>query len=259
MSLIGRFLFYPVRDFAGTPADVGLAYEDVVFATTDAVRLHGWWVPGSRPATLVWFHGNAGNVSHRLDQLRLLHDEVGASVLLFDYRGYGRSEGRPTERGLYADARAALAWIRQRPASTTGRIVYFGSSLGAAVAVDLAVRAAPAGAILETPFTNTREMAASILPAALAWLVPARFDSHAKITALRCPLLFLHGSDDEIVPYAQGRRLYEIAVAPKSFVTIAGARHNDTYAVGGAEYFRHIREFLEGLDPRKAGQESPSG
>ncbi len=259
MSFLGRFIFYPVRELVGTPADVGLDYEDVVFATTDAVRLHGWWVPGSRPATLLWFHGNAGNISHRIDQLRLLHDQVGASVLLFDYRGYGQSEGKPTERGLYADARAALAWIRQRPAPDNRRIVYFGSSLGAAVAVDLAVRAAPAGAILETPFTNTREMAASVLPAPLAWLVPARFDSHAKIAALRCPLLFVHGDDDEIVPYAQGRRLYEAAVAPKAFVTIAGARHNDTYVVGGSEYFRHFREFVEGLDRRIPPRESPSG
>ena len=248
MSLLGRFIFYPETPHAGTPATVGLTYEDAWFPAADGARLHGWWVPGPRAETVLWFHGNAGNISHRLDNLRLLHDHVGASVLLFDYRGYGRSAGRPTERGLYEDASGALAHLRSRPGVAHSPIIYFGRSLGAAVATELAVRAHPSGLILETPFTSVQDMAAEILPAPLAALLPPSFDTLTRIARVRCPVLVIHGDCDEVVPYAQGRRVFDAAPEPKSLLTVAGAHHNDTYLVAGEPYFATLRRFIDEIE-----------
>jgi hypothetical protein len=226
---------------------VGLRYEDAWFPAADGVRLHGWWVAGDRPETILWFHGNAGNISHRLENLKRLHSKVGPSVLLVGYRGYGRSGGHPSESGLYADARGALAYVRSRDDVDRERVVYLGQSLGSAVAVELATRRSPRGLILETPFTSAREMAARILPGALAQIVPRLFDNLGRIPKVRCPILFIHGDRDEVVPYEQGQRLFEAARGPKAFFTIAGARHNDTFVVGGDAYFDRIREFLDSL------------
>jgi fermentation-respiration switch protein FrsA (DUF1100 family) len=247
MNPFERFIFFPDSHMVGTPAGVGLRHEEIEFEAADGVKLHGWFVPGERPETLLWFHGNAGNISHRLDNLRLLHDLVGANVFLFDYRQYGRSEGTATESGLYADARGALAHLRVRADVDRDRLVYFGRSLGSAVAVDLAVTDPPQGLILETPFFSLREMAQTILPGSIGRLVPQAFDNGGKIDRVRVPLLFIHGDRDDIVPYEQGRRLFESAAKPKAFYTIRGATHNDTYVVGGVTYFRRIREFIDGL------------
>ena len=247
MTIIERFIFFPDPALVGTPSSLSLQYEDVEFAAADGTMLHGWWVPGDRAETLLWFHGNAGNISHRLDNLRLLHDIVGASVFLFDYRQYGRSSGSASERGLYDDARGALAHVRGRPEVDPTRLVYFGRSLGSAVAVDLAVTDPPAGLILETPFTSIREMARRLLPGPLSALVPQQFDNLAKIGAIRSPKLFIHGDLDDLVPYRHGQRLFEAAAPPKSFFTIPGAGHNDTYLVGGSDYFREIAAFCDSL------------
>lgn len=247
MNLIERFIYYPEARLEGTPADFGLAHEDARFAAPDGVRLHGWWVPGRRPQTMIWFHGNAGNISHRLHNLRQLHDQVGINVLLFDYRGYGQSEGEPSEAGLYADARAALAYVTSRGDVDPALVVYFGRSLGSAIAVELARAHPPRGLILETPFTSVREMSSRLLPGPLALVVPSMFDNLAKVKELHCPKLFIHGDRDEIVPYEQGRKLYEAAPPPKGFFTIRGAGHNDTYLVGGERYFRRIETFLDSL------------
>ena len=247
MGLIERFIFFPDPMLVGSPSAIGLAYEDVEFNANDGVRLHGWYVPGTRPETLLWFHGNAGNISHRLDNLRLIHDHLGTNVFLFDYRQYGRSDGVASEEGLYADARGALAYLHGRSDIRPERIIYFGRSLGSAVALDLATTAAPCGLILESPFLSVREMARTILPGPLANIVPTGFDNRSKIAQIRCPLLFIHGDRDEIVPYAQGRQLFETASPPKAFYTIRGAGHNDTYVVGGQAYFQRLRQFIDGL------------
>ncbi|MBE0595888.1 MAG: alpha/beta fold hydrolase, partial [Desulfuromonadales bacterium] len=146
-----QFLYFPTRTLVATPAAAGLPYEEVFFAAADGVRLHGWYLPGEpgRPA-LLFAHGNAGNISHRLENLRLFHQQLGVTVFIFDYRGYGQSEGRATEEGTYADARGALAWLRGRGWEAE-RLVYFGRSLGAAVALQLALEAPPAGVVLKPP------------------------------------------------------------------------------------------------------------
>lgn len=247
MNPFERFIFFPDRGLVATPAEIGLGYEDAAIRTDDDVELHGWWVPASRPETLLWMHGNAGNISHRLDQLRLLHDLVGANVLMLDYRGYGRSRGSPSEGGLYADARAALRYLLGRPDVARDRIVYFGQSLGSAVALNLAAETPPRGLVLETPFTSIRAMARTIVPAALAFAVPNGFDNLTKVRNVHCPVLFIHGDRDEIVPYEQGRELFTAAAPPKALYTVRGASHNDVYVVGGETYFRRIREFIDGL------------
>jgi fermentation-respiration switch protein FrsA (DUF1100 family) len=245
INLIDRFIFFPEAELLATPAHVSLAYEEVWFAAPDGVRLHGWYVPGRRAETLLWLHGNAGNISHRLANLRLLHDHVGVSIFLFDYRQYGRSEGTASEEGLYADARGALAYLRGRDDVVDDRIVYFGRSLGSAIAIDLATSARPWALIVETPFTSLREMAGRMLPGPLSLMVPARFDNLSKIETIKCPVLFIHGDLDDIVPYTQGRRLFEAASPPKAFFTVRGAGHNDTYIVGGSTYFARIRDFID--------------
>jgi fermentation-respiration switch protein FrsA (DUF1100 family) len=247
MSLFDRFIYYPQADLEATPPQYGLRYEDARFAAEDGGQLHGWWLPGRRPETLVWFHGNAGNISHRLYNLQLLDRHVGVNVFIFDYRGYGQSAGAPSESGLYADARAALAYVRGRREVDQAHIVYFGRSLGSAVAVELARTQPPAGLILETPFTSVRDMSAQLLPGALTAVVPSMFDNLAKITELRCPKLFIHGDRDAVVPYEQGRRLYEAALPPKAFFTVRGADHNDTFVVGSERYFGQIEKFIDGL------------
>jgi len=246
---VERALIYvPIRELAGTPASLGLAYQEVWFQAEDGVRLHGWLIPGARPTTLLWCHGNAGNISHRLDNIREIHHRLGIGVFIFDYRGYGRSDGSPTEAGLYRDARAAREALVRSLGVPAEQIVYFGRSLGAAVALELALAHPPPGLILETPFLSVQAMANRTLPGS-GFLFKTRFDSLAKIGRFRGALLVLHGDADEVVPYEHGRRLYEAASEPKAFYTIAGAHHNDTYFVGGSEYWEAWRKFLDRLPP----------
>lgn len=241
-------IYYPVRRLESNPRAHGLHYEDVAFQADDGVWLHGWLVPGRTPWTLLWAHGNAGNISHRLENIKEFHDRLGLTVFIFDYRGYGRSEGRPSEEGLYRDARAALATLHARGDLDPERMIYFGRSLGAAVAVELALHRPPAGLILESPFLSVPAMANRTLPG-LGYLFRTRYDSLAKIGRLRVPLFILHGDQDEVVPFVHGRRLFEAAPEPKTFYAIPGAHHNDSYIVGGEPYWRAWREFLLSLRP----------
>jgi fermentation-respiration switch protein FrsA (DUF1100 family) len=240
------FIYFPDHGLIGDPADFDLPFDDVSFTAEDGVRLHGWFVPGDGDVTWLWFHGNAGNISYRLENLRLLHDELGVNVFLFDYRGYGRSEGTPSEEGTYRDGEAALAYVLSRPDVDSQRIVYFGRSLGAGVAVELAIRRPPCALILESPVPSVADLARHHYPfLPVGGLVRTKYDSLSKIGDVRVPLLVLHGDRDEIVPFDGGQRLFEAANEPKRFYTIEGAGHNDTYLVGGKDYFRALREFVD--------------
>jgi fermentation-respiration switch protein FrsA (DUF1100 family) len=233
-------IYYPTRRLEATPGEYGLPFEDVRVTAEDGVRLHGWYVPGSRPVTVLWCHGNAGNVSHRVENLRLLRDRLGVGTLLFDYRGYGESDGTPSEIGTYRDARAYRVWLRER---TAGPVVYFGRSLGAAVAAALAVEAPPAALVLETPFTSVRAMANATLPGA-GYLFRTRYDTLGLVGRIRAPVLVLHGDADEVVPFHHGQAVFAAAREPKRFFRIPGAHHNDTYLVGGAAYWEAWATFL---------------
>ena len=243
-----RFIFFPQKELVGTPAHWGIDFEDVVFPTSDGVKLHGWFVKGNSESTWIWFHGNAGNISHRLEQLMLLHSHLGVNILLFDYRGYGQSEGKPSEKGTYRDARGALDYLLSRQDVDPRKIVYFGKSLGAAVAVDLARQHEPHGLVLESTFTSVRDMAKRQYPfLPIFMLVRTKYDSLSKIGGISSPLLIVHGDRDELAPISQGRRLYEAAKDPKSFYEVPGAGHNDVTATGGEDYFKTLAEFLQSL------------
>ena len=244
-----NLIYFPLRDHDATPGALGLPHEELALATEDAVRVHGWFLPvkGSRRVVLV-AHGNAGNISHRLDRALLMQLHLAADVLLFDYRGYGKSEGRADEAGTYRDARAAYRWLREH-GHPPERIVLFGESLGSAVALELALGEKARALVLESPFTSIPDMARAVYWFLPVWpLVRTRYDNLAKVPRLAMPLLIAHGERDDIVPFAQGRRLFEAAPEPKRFYAIPGASHNDTYVVGGEPYWRTLREFLDGLN-----------
>ncbi|MFQ6671904.1 MAG: alpha/beta hydrolase [Candidatus Tectimicrobiota bacterium] len=248
-------IYYPDKILEATPAEYDLAYEDVFFPAPDGMELHGWWIPakggGAGRPVILWMHGNAGNISHRLHNARLLHDRLDVTLFLFDYREYGLSQGEVSEEGTYTDAEGAQAYVRGRPEVDAERLIYFGRSIGAAVAVELATRRAPAGLILESPMTSIPAMARAIFPwLPVRSLLSTQYDSLAKIGTIHLPLLVLHGTADEIVPFAQGQELFEAANEPKRFYAIDGARHNDTYFVGGEAYFRVWATFLEDLRKR---------
>ncbi|MCA9101192.1 MAG: alpha/beta hydrolase [Planctomycetales bacterium] len=241
-----RLIYYPDRYPAGIWQPEGLVYEDAWFTTDDGVRLHGWYVPHESPrAVLLFAHGNAGNLSHRVDILRVLHDLVGVSVLIFDYRGYGRSEGQPSERGLYADARAARRWLGEREEIAEGAIVLLGRSLGGGVMVELAATDGARALVLESTFTNVPDVAVGHFPLLpLRQMMHTRYDSLAKIDRYHGPLLMSHGTADTIVPYRLGRELFEAAGEPKQFFDIEGGDHNDPPPPA---YYAALARFLEVL------------
>jgi fermentation-respiration switch protein FrsA (DUF1100 family) len=242
-----HFIFFPDRQLVATPAAAGLAYEEVWFTAADGVKLHGWYVPGEPGRPLLLFcHGNAGNISHRIENLWHFR-RLGLAVLIFDYRGYGRSEGRSSEEGTYSDARGALGWLQQRGWQPQ-QLIYFGRSLGAGVAVQLALETPPGALVLETPFPSIAAMGwhhNPILYLLLGWLLDARYDSFNKIGRIHTPLLLFQGDRDSIVPEKMARRLFERANEPKTYYRIEGADHNDTFDVGGEPYWQQWRQFLE--------------
>ena len=237
------FIFYPDNYFIGDPAGWGMPFEDVIFSTGDGFKLHGWFVPGKGDITLLWCHGNAGNISYRLDNLQLLHERLGVNIFLFDYRGYGLSQGKPTEEGTYLDAEAALEHLSSSSDIDKNSIVIFGRSLGGAVAVDLASRHPCLGLILESTFSSV----GALFPGLVAEVLPIQYNSIDKIGRIKAPLLMLHGDIDEVVPYASGQELFAAANEPKQFYTIVGAGHNDTYLAGGEDYIAAWQRFIAGL------------
>ena len=228
----------------------GLPLEDVWFDAQDGTRLFGWYVraAGSR-AVLLWCHGNAGNIIHRLENLARLY-RIGLSVFLFDYRGYGRSQGTPTEQGLYQDALAAYEFLARAKKVPPERIVLFGRSLGAAVAGVVASRRPAAGLILESAFPSVEALARFHywgLPA--HWFVRAEFNLAKRLREIHRPVLIIHGDRDQIVPLQMGRMVFEAAHPPKDLYIVPGADHNDLVQVGGAPYFERIGRFVKEAVP----------
>ncbi len=252
MLILDRMMIYfPQRGIAATPDSVGLAYEDAHLTAADGTRVHGWHIPGESDITLLWFHGNAGNISHRLDNILMLHERLGVGVFIVDYRGYGLSEGRPSEKGIYSDAEAAFGYLTDELGLDAERdVVLFGRSLGAGVAVEMATRHKVKGVILESGFTSIREMArasGSPLPIPLVlMLFEARYDSLSKIGRVDSPVMVLHGDRDDTVPFWMAEKLYAAASEPKTLYRIRGAGHNDTVYVGGEAYFDALKKFIHG-------------
>jgi fermentation-respiration switch protein FrsA (DUF1100 family) len=252
-----RLIYLPFPRRIPPAAAVLPGAEEVAFFTGDGLRLGGWFIPafggtashperspGGGPAVIV-FNGNAGNRSHRAPLAKAL-SESGLSVLLFDYRGYGKNPGRPTEAGLMADARAARSYLASRRGVDPGRLIYFGESLGAAVALGLALEASPAALVLRSPFTSLAEVAKvryPYLPARL--LLRDRYPSLERIRRIRAPVLVLIAGRDEIVPPSQTRRLYEAAGEPKRLAVIPGAGHNDLEMLSGPQLVGEVVDFLQ--------------
>ena len=243
-------IYFPTRAPDASPKDFGLEAEDLRIEAEDGVRLHAWWVRGAGRRVVLFFHGNAGNISHRLERGKLLAEGLGVDLLLLDYRGYGISEGRPSEAGLYRDARAAYRTAADR-GFPPDRIFLFGESLGSAVALQLALERPCAGVILETPFLSVPALARKYYPFVPGFLIRTRFDSESKIPRLSVPKLLIAAGEDEIVPASHARRLFELALPPRELYVIPGATHNDTYGIGGNQYLERWRRFLEGRIPKE--------
>jgi uncharacterized protein len=242
--LLNALLYLPSREVPRTPP----ATADVALRTDDGERLHGWWVPARRPAIghVLLCHGNAGNVGDRIPHLALL-SAAGFDVLAFDYRGYGRSSGRPSERGTYRDARAARDALLRRTGVDAARILYLGESLGGAVALALAVELPPAGLILQSTFTSVRDMARLHYPLIPRALVPDAYPSLRLVRRLEAPLLVLHGDRDRIVPPVHGDELFAAAPSPKRIEIFPGAAHDDLIARGGSRWIEVITAWASGL------------
>jgi len=247
------FVFFPLRYPAGVwdPALLGVQAEEVWFEASDGARLHGWYIeaqgqePASGPPVLLWAHGNAGNLTHRAPHAGALSRQ-GLSVFLFDYRGYGRSEGRPSEEGLYRDSEAAYAYLTEGRGIPPQRLILLGVSLGCAPAVRLATREEHAGTILVSPFTSAKVMARRMffgLP--IGFLTASEFPVATWVTQRSRPLLVIHGDADTVVPYKLGREVFEVAAEPKQFLALPGAGHNNILAMGGTRYLDAMQEFAD--------------
>lgn len=242
-----RLIFFPDRALITTPDKVGLDYLDVTIPVTPGENLNAWYFPTSLPSdstpTVLFCHENAGNISYSLETVRLFL-ELGANMLVFDYRGYGRSDGQPSEQNVYEDAHAAWSWLVAVRQTAPDKIFIFGRSLGGAVAIDLATRVTCAGVILESTFTSAVDMGRRLYP-----FVPVRlvsrfsFDSLSKIGRVSCPVMVAHSPDDEMIPYTMSRTLYEAARSEKLFIDLKG-RHNDLLSLDSDLYRNALRGFI---------------
>lgn len=230
------------------PQTFGVAAEDVWFRSADGTALHGWWMPSKRArGTVLFCHGNAGNISSQIAAYRYLQ-RFRLNVFAFDYRGYGRSEGRPSEAGVLADAHAAHDLLGERFEIDDSRLVVYGHSLGGAIAVDCAVHRPAAGLVVQSSFTDTREVARErfgSLP--VHWIALRRFRSIDKVKDLTLPKLIIHGTEDGTIGHSIGERLYEAAAEPKQWVSVPRAGHSDVHRHGGLALRRALRKFFRGV------------
>ncbi|MCE5242393.1 MAG: alpha/beta hydrolase [Syntrophobacteraceae bacterium] len=240
-----RLIYFPERRIVGTPHDMGLPFDVVSFKTQDGLTLSGWFVPGGeRSAVMLCCHGNAGNISDRLLFVEFLH-RLHVSVFLFDYRGYGDSEGMPEERGTYLDAAAAWQYLVEERKVVPGRIVVHGQSLGGPIAAWLAREKNPAALILESTFTSLPDLASQIYPFfPVRLLARYKYCTEKYLQGLRCPVLIIHSREDETVPYEHGTRLYQVAHEPKRFLELRGD-HNGCFLTSGDSYAKALDEYIQ--------------
>jgi hypothetical protein len=242
-----RMVFFPDPHLVGNPGNLGLDYEDVWIESADGYRLHGWFVPGPRDnarATVLFLHGNAGNISHRLEMLKIVH-QLGLNCLMLDYRGYGQSQGSPSEQGLYTDAEAAWNWLVQEKGLSSRDIICWGRSLGGAVAAYVARDKNPGALIIESSFTSLPELGQKLYPFLPVKMISRMsFSTPQYIKYMSCPVLVVHSPEDEIVPFAFGEELYRAAKEPREFLQIQGG-HNEGFLVSGEAYFCGVRDFLQ--------------
>lgn len=240
------FIFFPEKNIVYTPADAGLKeYEDVEIVTEDGIKIHGWYIPHPKPlAYMIFFHGNAGNISDRIWSIDVFN-QMGLSVFIFDYRGYGKSEGDPSEDGLYKDALAAWHYMTETRRISPDNIVLFGRSLGGGVASWLARGKKPGAVICESTFSSIGDMGQDTYPyLPVRYLVRYRFSAIDHIRDVACPVLIIHSPDDDIVPFAHGKRIFEAANEPKDFLEIKGS-HNEGMMLSEGIYRQGVRDFIQ--------------
>lgn len=239
-----HLLYFPGHTLVATPRDVGLPFTDVVFSAADGTKLAGWFVPAGNARGVIFFcHGNGGNMSYLLETILQYH-RLGFDTFLFDYRGYGRSEGSPSEQGTYLDAEGAWTYLLKERGIPPSRIILVGRSLGGAVAAWLAQKVTPGALVIESAFTSVPDIAASayrFFPARL--LTRFRYCTREYFRHITCPILIVHSPDDEIIPFSHGRQLFEAAHEPKEFLQIRGG-HNDAFALSEESYQRGLTAFL---------------
>ncbi len=248
-----RYVYYPKLVLpipTADPSHVGLSFEDISIETCDGLRLSGWFIPkeGAR-GVLLFCHGNAGNMWHRVESIQLFN-RLGLEIFIFDYRGYGKSEGKPTEQGTYRDAEAVWRYIVEERQVDPARVIVFGRSLGGGIAAWLASRHSPGALILESTFTSLSDIAAArywFMPVKL--LMRLKYDTADHLRKANCPILIIHSRDDEEIPFSHGQRLYEIASEPKKSLEIAGT-HNEGFITSGALYEEGLDKFIhQYVDP----------
>ena len=248
--LQGKMVFLsnlPGRALTASPGDIGLEYEDVYLTTLDDERLHGWYVPATNSnGVIVFFHGNAGNISHRLDSIGIFH-QLGLDTLIIDYRGYGQSTGKTTEQGTYLDAQAAWSYLVDERGIAADQIIIFGRSLGGAVGAWLGAQHTPAAVIIESSFSSGVDMARRIYPFLPVRLITRlRYPVAEYASHLDCPVLVVHSRDDEIIPFAMGQSIYAAVKQRKSFLELRGD-HNNGIFISRQDYLRGLDGFIESV------------
>ena len=239
-----KMIYYPARELEATPDNIGLPFEEVIFKSGDGVKLCGWFVPSKRSRGIILFcHGNAGNISHRLETIKIFN-HLGMSTFIFDYRGYGKSEGKPSESGTYADAKSAMHWIIGKQNILPGEIIIFGRSLGGAVATRLAKEITPRALILESAFTSIPDVGAELYPwFPVRLLSRFKYDTAGYLREVKCPVQVIHSSDDELIKFSHGKQIFSTANEPKEFLEISGG-HNDGFLISGKLYVEGLRSFI---------------
>lgn len=240
-----RMVYHPSQNITVTPADFGYEFEDVNFDTEDGYQLHGWFIPADNAnPTMLYFHGNAGNISGRMETIQLLH-QLGLNVFIFDYRGYGQSEGRPTEEGTYRDAITAWNYLRSERGVSESKIIVMGRSLGGSVAAWLAARKNPAASIIESTFTSAADLGVELYPwLPVRWLIKYDYNTLVNIQKIDNPLFMSHSQQDQVVPYHHGKKLFEAANEPKMFLELKGT-HGSGFLDTGEKYRNALRSFLQ--------------
>jgi fermentation-respiration switch protein FrsA (DUF1100 family) len=242
-----KFVYSPERDVSSTPAELGLDFENVVFKSADGLDLSGWYIPAKNSKlTLLFCHGNGGNMAHRLDSINIFHN-LGLNCFIFDYRGYGDSPGKPGEEGTYIDAMAAYKWLTDEKKIPTEDIIIFGRSLGGSIAAQLATKVEAGALIVESAFTSYVDIGKEYYPyMPVRWFARFGYRTIDYIKEVRCPVMLIYSGNDEIVPYKFGLELYEAANEPKEFIEIFGS-HNDCFLASGEIYIEVWEKWLKFL------------
>ncbi len=239
-----RYIYYPISDIVVTPAELGLSYEDLMLEASDGIKVSAWYIPAEDPeATLLFFHGNGGNISHRLDFIEMFY-KLGISTLIVDYRGYGKSEGFPTEQGTYLDSEAAWDYLLNKKNTDPGSIIVYGRSLGGPVAARLAGKCSPAALVLDSTFTSLGDIGARLYPyLPVRKFLKFKYDTLHYLKGVDCPVLVIHSIDDGYIPFSHAKKLFECAAGQKKLVEMKGD-HNTNFMVSRQDYEKSISSLL---------------